>query len=151
MCVTIFSYLIAFSSSSFVLSLYSPSPFCVGPNILLNIFLSNTNHFCLIFSVKTQLSDPYATAGLIRALYNFILIFLAISLLTLYLPHSYHPIFEQPHTRQFRTSFNKIHHIPCISQKNFNIIDFNFTFNYNTNYNILSYFLIKLIFSMTSV
>jgi len=54
MCLTIFSYLIAFSSSLFVLSLHSPSAFCVGPNILPNIFLSNTNNFCLIFSVKTQ-------------------------------------------------------------------------------------------------
>jgi len=43
-----------FSSSSFVLSLHSPFAFCVGPNILLNIFLSNTNNFCLMFSVKTQ-------------------------------------------------------------------------------------------------
>jgi len=44
--LTIFSLLIAFSSSSFVLSLHSPLAFCVGPNILLNIFLSNTNNFC---------------------------------------------------------------------------------------------------------
>jgi hypothetical protein len=54
MCLTIFSYLIAFSSSSFVLSLHSQSAFCVGPNILLSILLSNTNNFCLIFSVKVQ-------------------------------------------------------------------------------------------------
>ena len=32
MCLTIFSYPIAFSSSSFVLSLHSPVVFCVGPN-----------------------------------------------------------------------------------------------------------------------
>ena len=37
MCFTIFSLLIAFSSSSFVLSLHSSLAFCVGPNILLNI------------------------------------------------------------------------------------------------------------------
>jgi len=34
-----------------------------------------------MFSVKTQHSDPCTTAGLIRALYNFILVFLDISLL----------------------------------------------------------------------
>jgi len=79
--LTIFSLLIAFYSSSFVLSLHSPLAFCVRPNILLNIFLSNTNNFCLMFSVKTQHSDSYTTAGLIRALYNFILVFLYISLL----------------------------------------------------------------------
>ena len=81
MYLTIFSLLIAFSSSSFVLSLHSPLAFCVGPNILLIIFLSNTNNFCLMFSAKTQHSDPYTTAGLIRALYNYILVFLDISLL----------------------------------------------------------------------
>ena len=67
-------------NSSFVLSLHPPFAFCFGPNILLNIFLSNTNNFCLMFSVKTQHSDPYTTTGLIRALYNFILVFLDISL-----------------------------------------------------------------------
>ena len=64
--LTIFSLLIAFSISSFVLSLHSPFAFCVGPNILLNIFLPNANNFCLMFSVKTQHSDPYTTTGLIR-------------------------------------------------------------------------------------
>ena len=61
--------------------LHSPFAFCVGTNILLNTFLSNTNNFCLMFSVKTQHSDPYTTTGLIRALYNFILVFLDLSLL----------------------------------------------------------------------
>ena len=46
MYLTIFSLLIAFSSSSFVLSLHSQFAFCVGQNILLSIFLSNTNNFC---------------------------------------------------------------------------------------------------------
>ena len=59
MYLTIFSLSIASSNSSFVLSLHSQFAFCVGPNILLNIFLSNTNNFCLMFSVKTQNSDPY--------------------------------------------------------------------------------------------
>jgi hypothetical protein len=45
------------------LSLHSPFAFCVGPNILLNILLSITNSFCLIFSVKTQHSKPYTTIG----------------------------------------------------------------------------------------
>jgi len=80
-CLTIFSYLITFSSSSFVLSLHCPSVFCVGPNIVLNILLSNTNNFCLIFSIKTQHLVPYTTTDLIKALYNFILDFLNISLL----------------------------------------------------------------------
>jgi hypothetical protein len=40
MCLTIFSYLIAISSSSFVLSLHCPFAFCVGPIILLSILLS---------------------------------------------------------------------------------------------------------------
>ena len=53
--------LIASSNSSFIVSLHSPFVFCVGPNILLNIFLSNTNNFCLMFSVKAQHSDPYTT------------------------------------------------------------------------------------------
>jgi len=48
MYLTIFSLLIAFSSSSFVLSLHSSFAFCVGPNILLSIFLSNTNNVCLM-------------------------------------------------------------------------------------------------------
>jgi len=69
-----------FFQSSFVLSLHSPLAFCVGPNILLNIFLSNTNNFCLMFSAKTQHSDPYTTTGLIRA-FGLILVFLDISLL----------------------------------------------------------------------
>ena len=79
--LTVFSLLIASSSSSSVLSLHSPFAFCVAPNILLNIFLSITNNFCLMFSVKTQHSDPYTATGLIRALYSFILVFLDISLL----------------------------------------------------------------------
>ena len=57
MYLTIFSLLIAFSSSSFVLSLHSPLAFGVGPNILLNFFLSNTNNFCLMFSVNTAVKQ----------------------------------------------------------------------------------------------
>jgi hypothetical protein len=32
------------------LSLHSAAAFCVGPNILLSILLSNTNNFCLILA-----------------------------------------------------------------------------------------------------
>ena len=45
MYLIIFSLLIAFSSSSPVLSLHLPFAFCVGPNILLNIFLSASSWF----------------------------------------------------------------------------------------------------------
>jgi hypothetical protein len=48
-----------FSSSSFVLSVHSPFAFCVGPNILLNILLSNTHSFSLIFSVTFDISHCY--------------------------------------------------------------------------------------------
>ena len=65
MYLTIFSLLNAFSNS-FVLSLHSPFAFCVGPSILLNIFLSNTNNLRLMFFVKTQHSDPYTTTGLTK-------------------------------------------------------------------------------------
>jgi len=81
MYLTVFSLLIASSNSSFVLSLHCPFAFCVGPNILLKIFLSNANNSCLMFSVKTQHSDQYTATGLIRALYNFILAFIDIGLL----------------------------------------------------------------------
>ena len=53
--LTIFSLLIASSISLFVLSLHSPFAFCVEPNILLNIFLSNTNNFCLMFVILIHL------------------------------------------------------------------------------------------------
>ena len=39
----------------------SPFFFCVGSKILLNNLISNTNNFCLMFSVNTQHSDPYTT------------------------------------------------------------------------------------------
>ena len=39
------------------------------------------HNFCLIFSFKTQHSDPYTTTDLIKTLYKFILNFLNISLL----------------------------------------------------------------------
>ena len=61
MCLTIFSWLIRFSNSSFVFCLHSIFVFCVGAKILLNNLLSNINNFCLIFYVNTQHSDPYTT------------------------------------------------------------------------------------------
>ena len=83
MCLTIFSWLISFSSSSFVcfFCLHSPFVFCVGSKILLNNLLSNTNNFCLMFSVNTQHSDPYTATGLITVRYSLSLVFLIISLL----------------------------------------------------------------------
>ena len=80
MCLTIFSWLIRFSSSSFVFCLHSPFVFCVGPKILLNNLLLNTNNFRLMFPVNTQHSDPYTTTGLITVWYNLSLVFLVISL-----------------------------------------------------------------------
>ena len=67
MCLTIFSWLIRFSNYSSVFCLHSPFVFCVGPKILLSNLLSNTNNFCLMFSVNTQHSDSYTTTGLITA------------------------------------------------------------------------------------
>ena len=83
MCLTIFSWLISFSNTSFVFCLHSPFVFCVGPKIILNDLLSNTNNFCLMFSVNTQHSDPYTTIGLITVWYSLSLVFLVISLLPL--------------------------------------------------------------------
>ena len=67
----VFQLLICFLSS-FV--------FCVGPKILLNNLLSNTNNFCLMFSVNTQRSYPYTATGLITVWYSLSLVFLVISL-----------------------------------------------------------------------
>ena len=78
MCLTIFSYLISFFSSSFVFCLHSPFVFCVEPKILFNIFFSITNNFCLIFSFNNHLSDPYSTTGLINVWYSLSLVFLLI-------------------------------------------------------------------------
>ena len=80
MCLTIFSWLIRFSSSSFVFCLHSPFVFCVGPKVLLNNLLSNTNNCCLMFSVNTQHSDPYTATGLFTVRYSLSLVFLLISL-----------------------------------------------------------------------
>ena len=59
----------------------SPFVFCVGPKILLNNLISNTNNFCLMFSVNTQHSDLYTATGLITVWYSLSLVFLVISLL----------------------------------------------------------------------
>jgi len=108
--LTIFLLLIVSSNSSFVLSLHSLFAFCVGPNILLNIFLSNTNNFCLMFSVKTQHSDPYTTTGLTRALYNFILVFSDISLLWSITWHHIPEVCSlDPHCRKNLQSYTSIY------------------------------------------
>ena len=61
MYLTIFSLLIAFSSSSFVVSLHSPFAFCVGPNFLLNIFLSNRGSKFLCKISKCLLPHGYGS------------------------------------------------------------------------------------------
>ena len=69
------------SSSTLVLIFLLPSFFLVGLNILLNILLSNTESFCIIFSLRTHVSHPYTTTGLITGWYNFNLDLLDTSLL----------------------------------------------------------------------
>jgi hypothetical protein len=66
---------ISSSNSMFVLILQLPSFFLVGPNI----FLSNTESYWVIFSLRTHVSNPYTTVGLITVQYNFSLDFLDIN------------------------------------------------------------------------
>ena len=72
---------IKLSSSMFVLILQVPSFILVGPNIFLSILLSNTESFLIIFSLRTHVSQPYVTIGLIIDQYNFSLYFLDTNLL----------------------------------------------------------------------
>jgi hypothetical protein len=51
------------------------------PEIFLNIYLSNTESFWIIFSLRTHVSHPYTTVGLITVQYNFSLDLLDTSLL----------------------------------------------------------------------
>jgi len=69
------------SNSIFVLLFQLPSFFLVGPNTFLNIFLSNTESFWIMFSLRTHVSHPYTTTGLITIQYNFSLAVLDTSLL----------------------------------------------------------------------
>ena len=46
------------SNSLFVLILHIPLASLVGPNIFLNIFLSNTESLCIILSLRTRGSQP---------------------------------------------------------------------------------------------
>ncbi len=55
-------------SSSFLLILHCPPSF-TGPNILLNTFRSNISNMSADFWLKTQVSLPYETTGLMRDLY----------------------------------------------------------------------------------
>jgi hypothetical protein len=56
---------------SFVLILHVPSLSLLGPNILLNIFLSNTNSFCFIVSFRTHVPQAYVITGLTNVQYIF--------------------------------------------------------------------------------
>jgi hypothetical protein len=58
-----YSFSINLFNSSFVLILHVPSLSLVGPKILLNIFLSNTNSFCFMVSFRTHVSQAYVTIG----------------------------------------------------------------------------------------
>ena len=64
-----------------VMILQVPSFILVGPNIFLSILLSNTESFWIIFSLRTHVSQPYVTIGLIIDQYNFSLDFLDTNLL----------------------------------------------------------------------
>jgi len=59
---TIFSPLLIYSSSRFVLLFHSPFSY-LGPHILLNIFLSKTRRACSSFFVTVHSSAPYETTG----------------------------------------------------------------------------------------
>jgi len=48
----------------------------VGPKIALKIFLSKTPKIALSDFDNTHVSEPYASIGLIKVLYNFILFFM---------------------------------------------------------------------------
>jgi len=50
--------LINSSNSLFVLILHILLASLVGPNIFCNIFLSNTENFCIILSLRTYVSQP---------------------------------------------------------------------------------------------
>ena len=62
-------------SSSLYFILHSPLSF-VGPKMALKTFLSKTPTLALSDFDSTQVSEPYASTGLIRVLYNFILFFI---------------------------------------------------------------------------
>ena len=61
--LTIVSFLIRISNSSFVFILHVPSLSCVGPYIFLSTLLSNINRqFCSV-TVIAHVSRPYVTIG----------------------------------------------------------------------------------------
>ena len=70
---TIFSPLLTSSSSRFVRLFHSPFSY-LGPNILLNIFLSKNSKAWSSFFVNVHDSAPYDNTGLISVLYNIILV-----------------------------------------------------------------------------
>jgi len=74
---TIFSSLLNYSSSRFVLLFHSPSSF-LGPYILLNIFLSKISRASSSFFVIVHVSAPYFTTGLIYRLIHLTLFYLSL-------------------------------------------------------------------------
>jgi hypothetical protein len=74
-------FLISLLSSLFILILHVLFNSKVGPNIPLNIFLWKTNSFCLMASLKTQVSQPCLTTGLTMVRYILNLDFLQTNLL----------------------------------------------------------------------
>ena len=69
----IFYPLLISSSSRFVRLFHSPFPY-LGPYILLNTFLSKISTTCYSFFVNVHAPAPHDTTGLIRVLYNKILV-----------------------------------------------------------------------------
>jgi hypothetical protein len=66
-----------------VLITHAPSFSFVGPNILLQIFLSKIINFLIIASLSTHVSEAYITTGLITVLYSLSLDRLVTNLLIL--------------------------------------------------------------------
>ena len=62
-------------NSSLYFILHSPLSF-VGPKMALKTFLSKTPILASLDFDSTHVSEPYASTGLIRVLYNFILFFM---------------------------------------------------------------------------
>ena len=92
--LTIVSFLIRISNSSFVLILNVPSLSYVGPNIFLSNLLSNVcRRFCSV-TVIAHASQPYVTLGrmidlyicsLLTALESYIYIFLYIAFIYIFM------------------------------------------------------------------
>ena len=74
--LTISAFPISSFSSWFFLILQIPFSSCNGPKIFLNIFRTNILNCCSFRLVNVQVSHPYVTAGLIKFVYIFSLLFI---------------------------------------------------------------------------